>query len=131
MAERLGLSATEVRAAVERLIRLGLLTRRGGKLVSSGRCTTTQDVPSAALKRFHRQGLERAIDALEGVEIEDRDITSITMAVDHRKVPAAKAQIRKFRRQLAKSLESGERDEVYQLSIQLVPITRKKGGKKE
>jgi hypothetical protein len=44
--------------------------------------------------------------------------------VDSRRLPAAKQAIRQFRRQLAQILEEGKKDAVYQLSIQLIPLTQ-------
>ena len=35
--------------------------------------------------------------------------------------------IREFRRELACFLEAGEKDEVYNINIQLVPVTKLKG----
>ncbi len=52
---------------------------------------------------------------------------SIIMAdltVDTRKIPEAKALIRKFRRELAALMEDGTQDEVYQLCIQLFPFSQ-------
>lgn len=85
---------------------------------------TTSDIPSAALRRSHRQTLEQAIESLEEVRIELRDITSITMAIDPARIGEAKTAIRRFRRDMAALLEDGRRTEVYNLNVQLVPVTR-------
>lgn len=52
----------------------------------------------------------------------------MTMAVDKQRLPEAKALIKSFRRDLAKLLSRGKkRDEVYNLSIALFPITNIRG----
>ncbi|MGZ3740999.1 MAG: DUF4423 domain-containing protein, partial [Bdellovibrionota bacterium] len=63
--------------------------------------------------------------AIEAVPTEERDITSMTMAIDPRRLPLAKTLIRKFRFRLADLLETGDRTEVYNLNVQLVPVTKK------
>ncbi len=126
IARRLGISVLEARDSLERLIRLGIVERRENKLLPArGGFTTSQYISSAALRRSHRQSLEQAIEALEGVRVEDRDISSVTMAIDTRKLPQAKRIIRDFRRSLMRLLEAGESDEVYNLNIQLIPVSKK------
>jgi hypothetical protein len=49
----------------------------------------------------------------------------MTMAIDPRKLPLAKTLIREFRFRLAELLETGNRTEVYNLNVQLVPVTKK------
>ncbi|HUP57729.1 MAG TPA: DUF4423 domain-containing protein, partial [Bdellovibrionota bacterium] len=126
IAERLGINPVEASAALERLERLGLVARaQSGKLLSTEKnVATTNDVASAALRRSHRQSLEQAIEKLEEIDVEDRDITSITMAIDPAALPLAKKMIREFRRKLCATLETGKRSEVYNLNVQLVPVSR-------
>jgi hypothetical protein len=56
--------------------------------------------------------------------LESRDVTSITLAVDPGKLRLASEAIKRFRRELAGLLETGQRTEVYHLNIQLIPITQ-------
>ncbi|MCX6123326.1 MAG: DUF4423 domain-containing protein [Proteobacteria bacterium] len=125
IAKRLGITSTEVEVAITRLERLDLLRTVKGKLQRiKGPVTTTNDVPSAALKISHKQSLEQANAAIDDVAIDLRDVTSMTMAVNLRKIPEAKKIIREFRRNLAALLEEGQKEEVYNLNIQLIPITK-------
>ena len=126
ISRRLGVSTAETRDLIQRLHRLGFLEFKGKKLIKRVQnLMTTTEVPSAALRRSHRQSLEQAIDALEGVPLEERDVTSMTMAIDPKKLPMAKALIREFRFKLAELLETGRRTEVYNLNLQLIPVTKK------
>ncbi|MCM2322977.1 MAG: DUF4423 domain-containing protein [Oligoflexia bacterium] len=128
MARRIGISTVEAQAALERLERLGLIQRKRNRYVKlAGDLTTTHDISSVALRQSHRQSLLQAIDTLEEVPLELRDLTSITMAIDPRRIPAAKLMIRDFRRKLSRYLEQGERTEVYNLNVQLVPVTKIRG----
>jgi uncharacterized protein (TIGR02147 family) len=125
MAARLRVSAIEIRNALECLSRLGLVEEVNGKWIGTGNWATPQNIPSLAGRKFERQGMEKAIRALDEVPIEERDMTSITMAVDPQKIPQAKEMIRRFRRTLSKFMETGRRTEVYRLNVQLLPLTEK------
>ncbi|MCB0367765.1 MAG: TIGR02147 family protein [Bdellovibrionaceae bacterium] len=125
IAQRLGISVTQVKSAIERLTRLDLLVEKDGAWVATNKSLTTPtDIASPALRSSHRQSLRQAIDCLETVELADRDITSITMAIDRSKIEPAKKMIRTFRRQLCAFLEEGEKTEVYNLNVQLVPVSQ-------
>jgi hypothetical protein len=121
---RLGITALEAQSALERLERLGMVRRNDQALVPVTGWTTTHDVPSEARQKFHRQSLQLVARALDDVPMPERDVTSVTVAVDSN-LPRAKSLIKKFRRQLAALLETGEPGEVYQLNVQLIPVTRK------
>ena len=130
IASRLGISSVDARSSLDRMTRLGLVREVDGKLVKmSGNITTTHDIESAALKLSHKQNLELAAASLDDVEVSMRDITSVTMAIDIAKLPLAKEMIKKFRRQLSAFLESDLKNEVYNLNVQLFPLTKKRGSK--
>ncbi|MGZ3694042.1 MAG: DUF4423 domain-containing protein [Bdellovibrionota bacterium] len=131
IAAKLGISPLEARMASERLVRVGLLKASGrGKLelTHSPGLTTSHDVKSSALREAHKKVLAHAAEALESVDVDLRDVTSITMAIDPRRLVEAKAKLRAMRRELSEFLEGGRKTEVYRLNIQLVPVS--KGGKK-
>lgn len=124
--ERLGLKELTGRAALNRLMRLSLVSKQENNQYQkeTPSLTTTTDIPSAALRRSHKQSLEQAIQSLENVPIELRDITSITIPTNPAKIKLAKKMIKDFRLRLAAMLEEGEKSEVYNLNIQLTPITK-------
>ncbi|MGZ3713388.1 MAG: DUF4423 domain-containing protein, partial [Bdellovibrionota bacterium] len=74
IAKRLGISTAETRDMIQRLHRLGLIEMKGKVLTKpETNLMTSNDVPSAALRRSHKQSLEQAVDALEGVSVDERD----------------------------------------------------------
>ena len=130
IAKSLGITVSEVNIAVERLKRIELLeiTTAGEWIdLTSGTSTTTGNpFTAAAFKKLQRQVLEKAITALDEVPFEERDQSSVTMAIDSSLLPEAKEKIKVFRRDLGKFLSRGEkRDSVYQLGVSLYPITKK------
>lgn len=127
IAKRLGIEADKTLKALETLLKLEFIEYTDNKfrLSNINGITTTSDIESMALKKSHKQSLIQAIEALDNISINERDITSITMAIDPKKIPEAKKLIKKFRRELCIYLESGKKEEVYNLNIQLLPITKK------
>lgn len=125
IAKRLGISVHEANDAIDRLKRLELLVESDGKLTKSDKnLATPTDHVSRAIRKRHKQILDRAKEALDEVEISERDFTSITMAIDPNKIELAKEKIKKFRRELSSVLEKGNPKEVYELSIQFFPLTQ-------
>ncbi|MEZ4752174.1 MAG: DUF4423 domain-containing protein [Bdellovibrionota bacterium] len=126
VADRLAISVVEVRSAFERMERLGLVFKKSKEwLLNQEGVTTTHDVPNGALKKSHKQQLDLAKAALDSTPVEERDITSMMMAIDVSRLPQAKEFIRQFRRQFSQFLETGDKTEVYNLSIQLIPLSKK------
>lgn len=111
--------------AIERMERLGhVLRNKYGEFYSSGEnITTTHNIASKTLRDSHRDTLMHAIESLLKDDVSVRDITSITVATSLEKIEQAKEKITNFRRELALFLESEKKEEVYNLNIQLVPLT--------
>lgn len=122
----LSISEIEAKLAVNRLINLGILDRdENGKLYrTASHFTTTTDIASSGLRHFQKQILEKAIASLENDPLEERDITSITVAIDESKIKEAKQEIKKFRLKMAEFLSEGESTRVYNLGIHLIPISK-------
>ncbi len=74
---------------------------------------------------MQRHVLEKALTAIDVVPQDEKDITSMTMAIDESKIPEAKKRIKAFRRQLCEFLETGKQTRVFNLGIQLYPISKK------
>jgi len=125
ISRKLGISAGECQIAVDRLKRAGLLVQQGNTLrkAVSNYVNYEDGQTSEALREFQRQVIRKALMAVEGCPPERKDITSITIAADSRKLKEAREMIKKFRRQLCAFLERGEADSVYHMAIQLYPVT--------
>ncbi len=116
---RLGISNITAMQAIERLVRVGLLAREDGLLMKSRRNHRMSSVGSAAIRQFHKDHLKKASVAIEEQKIETRDFTGTSFAIDPKKLPRAKALIRRFHSDLGELLETGAKTAVYHLSIQL------------
>lgn len=83
------------------------------------------DVKSADVRKFHKQHLTNAAVALENQEFKKRHFSGITMAIDSHKLPEAIELIKEFRSRMSLLLESGTKDSVYHLAIQLFQLDQK------
>ena len=123
---RLNVPVPTITLALERIERLGLLKRdRNGLLVATGQqFVTTDEIASTALRGAHAVILDLARISLEKDDLGERDFTTMTMAIDPTRLVKAKKMIRQFRAKLCEHLEQGDRTEVYQLGINLFPLSR-------
>ncbi len=125
ISRRLKIPLHEVQGCCERLERLGLIGNAKGKWKLTGsNVATSSPVPNVALQKGHRQNILKAIDSLSEDSVDSRDISGITMAISKNKIPKAKKLIQDFRRRMSAYLETGVKDEVYRLNIQLFPLTK-------
>lgn len=125
IARKLSIQPMEAIQAFIRLKRLGMLVEKDGRLVKAEGFYTnySEGVTSAALKEYQRQVIKKALHAVDGCPQERKDITSITIAADSKKLKEAKEKIKNFRRELCAFLEDGESDSVFHLALQLYPVT--------
>lgn len=124
IARRLGITASVASQCLARLERLGLVERRGAKLSrTTAGVATTDGVADVAIRRAHEADLELVREALSRLTPEQRDSTSVTMAIDPSLLPEAKRRVRAFRNDLMKFLESGESREVFKLCLHLFPLS--------
>lgn len=128
IARVLGIRVSEANAAIERLVRVGLieiLEDGTWKHLSDGRTSISPNYTTAAMRSMQKQILEKAIDALENIPFEVRDQSSIATAMNSKLLPEAQEKIKNFRRELAAFVRSeGPLDSVYQLSIAFYPLTQ-------
>jgi uncharacterized protein (TIGR02147 family) len=130
IAGQLGITVTEAKLAVDRLLDLEFLQiAEDGTLTKTFGTHTTSDkhLTTPALRRHQRQVLEKAIHSLENDPIETRGMSSMTMAIDPELLPEAKRRIEEFTQELCAFLESGRRKQVYELGIAIYPIQKSKG----
>jgi hypothetical protein len=124
VADRLGLEVNAVKKHFQLLLQLGLIEVRRGRWVRLYESiNTTQEIPSKALVRAHKQDLLKAIRVLQRTPPSVRSFTSTTMPISIDKLDQAKKLISKFHRQLCALLERGDKGEVYNLNVQLFPLT--------
>lgn len=126
ISKRLGLRKERVDEVVRGLISAKLLEKNlaGEYRLTQGPLRTTEDINSKALKTSHLETLDIGKEKLENTAVELRDYSSMTVAIDPSKLSEAKSIIREFRQKMGSLLRDGQKTEVYQMAIQLYPLTQ-------
>jgi len=116
----------QARTGLELLQELDMLTcdadgrwRPSDPLVSTG-----PEVKGLHYVQYHRTMIGRALRALDDLPPEERDISSVTLALDADGIARLKERLRRFRRDLLQlSAEEASPHRVVQVNLQLFPLT--------
>jgi uncharacterized protein (TIGR02147 family) len=124
---KLQINRYEVTAALARLERLELIEQSGSSYkVLQDYVSSPSGIPSEAIKKFHRQILDKAASALLVQPLEDREFSTVLMSLDSTRLEEAKSKVREFGRGLVKSMDSSpKKDRVYCLSMQFFGLSEK------
>ena len=117
--------AQAVRAAMATLRRLGLAAKDddGFWRPLEPFVRDRQGSQTRALRNFHRQSLLLALDAMETLPVQRRDISSVVLAVDEPVYAELVGMVSDLRsRALTRSAKVLRPDRVVQLGLQLVPL---------
>ncbi len=128
ISKKLGISQTQTKIAIKRLIKLGLLAYdKQGNLQAKNEFNASPDgIPSEAIKKAHHQMLEKAISAIYTQSVQERDFSVMMLSINKRKLNEAKKWIKEFRRKFCKKIsQSQNRDDLYCLSIQFFNLLTK------
>ena len=125
IASALGISEIEVKLAIERLVRLEYLAiKRKKYILTENYAHVSSATPSGSLRKFHRQILQKAIDAIDLQSIDQRDLGAMIMSVNAKDIPAIKEKIRDFRKELNHfTQQNSNRNTLYCVSTQLFELT--------
>jgi uncharacterized protein (TIGR02147 family) len=90
---------------------------------SAAHLGTKDGPPSEVIRHFHRQNLKLALRALDEVETEQRDFTSMTFVGSREQMDMVRTEFRKFHERIMSLMNDGEKNsEVYRLSISFYPL---------
>lgn len=120
----------EIKRGVDNLERLGLLVRdASGRLVPAEKnLTSGPEVRSLAIRNFHRNMLQRAIEALDSVPLAERNVSGVTVALTRRQYARVIELVQTLRREVLAVAEDvspdDEAPEIHQLNFALFPLTQ-------
>lgn len=115
-------SPKQVKSAISKLIKLGFLKRKNGKLIQSERHVASSDeVRSIIMQSFHKQMLERAVQAID-LPVHEREFSGLTIALSEEEFQELKDKIKEFRKSTVSKLNKSKR--IYQLNMQLFPLVK-------
>ncbi len=120
---RLGISEKVADEAFQRLEKLSLIECEGTGFRKTGKTvTTTNDIPSSAIKQFHLQILTKAQDALIHEDLNKRDISSHCLAFDPEDMEEARLMIEKFRRRFVHTFRRKSAKKAYVIAMQFFSL---------
>lgn len=125
ISKRLGISTTEAKQALQRLLDLGLLKKsaQGEWVVSEPNIQTVHDQAEAAVRENHRQHLTKAAQGLSSVPLDLREFNNLSVCMSLAQTPKAKQRIREFLDSFNEEFDLSKSDEVFQLNVQFYPLT--------
>ena len=126
-ADTFGISMIEAETAIERLLRLELLEKdRNGVLrKTEGYVLAQSQIPDIGMKKFHKQLLAKAIQAVDEQGLENRLSTTDILPIDLKSLPQIKKLADEFSNSILKIAENSKnRDRVACLSIQMFQLTK-------
>ena len=132
IATRLELSVAAVREALEALQRLSLITidKENGPQKTDQHIRFPTSKTDPTIRNFHVQMIDKAkyelLRKTDDQAFQKRLITGTTMAVDPKHAPLIKQKIQHFMAEIAQEFSDGVPQELYQLNVQLFPLSKSK-----
>lgn len=129
ISKRLGISSTETRDAIERLFALGLITEVEGKIQRTKKSLFVKTRRSEfAVRKFHEQMISKALEELNETSqerFEKRLINGMTIACEDKHINLIKEKINQLQEEILNLTETAHATELYQMNVQLYPLTKK------
>lgn len=128
MAEQLNLNLETTQQALVRLEKFGLIQNQNGQwCVTDANLTTTNGIPSREIREHHFQIIQKASESIEDQPVNERDLSSMTMAINEADLPFVQNKLQEFRRSLAIELQKNtKKNRVYCLATQFFPLSKKR-----
>lgn len=121
-------SVEEVHRVLALLSELGLARAgKGGKWVACKSILTTGETwKDIAIREFQKETLQLAGRALDRIPKEERDISTLTVTLGAKDLDRIREMARQFRREvLSIAAQAPDPERVWQLNLQLFPLSRK------
>lgn len=130
LAKRLGVAVERVQASIERMIRDGLIKRdhKNNLIRTEMKIRFPTQRSDSRIRAYHKKMIEKALKHLDKIPTEadfnERLISGVAFAADPKKIPQAKVLLEEAMYKAAELLTDGECSEVFQLNLQLFPLTK-------
>ena len=113
---------------MRRLLRLQILKKSGERLRPTGDwlLVSSQDIPSEVIRKFHKDLIQKAYDAVEKQDVMKRNLSSLVFAIDtsdEKHLQQMKKMIMDFNRKLNKfATTTGLQTQLYSFTTQLFSL---------
>lgn len=126
------LTVSQVERSIELLNRLGMIRKEDGDgkwMQAEPLISTPAEVASLAVANYHRSVLKLASESIEAFSPGERDLRAATLGIPKSAFPAIKRKMEELWREiLAASQAGGKVEQVYQVNLQVFPLTKSEGG---
>jgi uncharacterized protein (TIGR02147 family) len=124
------ITAMQARESIKLLKKIGLikLDENGVFRPTDAFVTTGEKWRSVAIRDFQKETIRLSEQSLDLHEKERRDISTITVALSTRDITEVRERIRQFRNSILTLENDNVPDTVYQMNIQVIPVTETLGG---
>ncbi len=128
IAKLFGITESQSQMAVDRLLKLGLLQNKDNvyRKTKDRFSLAQKHQTSNNLRKRQIQILEKAIDAIQTLPIEERVAAAMTMAIDKDKIELARKLIDRSLNEICDLLASENPTDVFELQITFIPLTKKR-----
>jgi uncharacterized protein (TIGR02147 family) len=121
------ISGSEAEEGVKTLVRIGLIRKAsdGGYEPCGSFLSTGDKWKSFAIREHQKHLAEMGHNAIDGFTPEEREISTLTIAIPHEEIPTLREMVREFRRAVLKW--TGVQihcDHVMQMNLQVFPIAK-------
>jgi uncharacterized protein (TIGR02147 family) len=121
------ITALEAERSLQVLLELGLLVRGADGTIEQRDVllSTGPETRGLHIAAYHRGMMQRAMEAIDLVRPEERDISSLTLCLGESGLRAFKQRVQRFRRELLElSALEDDAEQVVQVNFQLFPLSR-------
>ncbi len=119
------ITAAEARKAVEALVEMELIVPDGGTYVQTDATVVADDLPRHLLCKARTAYMKRAIEASDRLGPDESNFSSATIALTPEQFKEISGMFDWFHRKVvAAAAETSSADRVYQLNLQLFPLSK-------
>ena len=119
LSNKFGVDSSKIKESILVLKRLGYIEIIDGFLIRKiNSIKTTNNIPSEALKKYHKSNLELAQKSLFCADVNERHITNLSLSVAKKDLAKANKLINKFKKEFDEKMDNKKSDKVYNFSIQ-------------
>jgi uncharacterized protein (TIGR02147 family) len=124
------ITARQARESILLLVKLGMVRRTAERVYEpvDAFVTSGEKWHSAAVADFQRETIRLSAEALDRHPRDRRDISTVTVALSAKDLPEIRERIRQLRQSILTLDNENQPDTVYQINIQLIPVTSTLGG---
>lgn len=125
VSKALGLSLSEAGLAMRDLQKAGLikLEKKSAKVTKS-KVEIASPLPSNSIRRYHRQMIQKSLEALDSVPLDLREYQSIGLALDDADLKSLKKEIDQFTDRVIAKYHKYTAKNIYQVQVCAFPLTK-------